>query len=232
MALQSQYAQELKRHSITFENGGDLAPLIKQLATKKVVMLGESSHGTHEFYQWRSLISQKLIIDHGFDFIAVEGDWPACQKVNEFIQGQEKSNARAALSNLNRWPTWMWANTEMIGLIDEIYTQNCDFSRNIGFHGMDVYSFYESMDEVVKKLDQLMPELAMKVRDYYSCMSAFSRDEMTYARSLFKAPEGCKDEIIGALQDLLTSRIGEGEHSSAFIDVIQNARIVKNAENY
>lgn len=232
MAALSNYAQELKKHGLSFQDENELTPLIERLASKKVVMLGESSHGTHEFYQWRSLISSKLISEHGFNFIAVEGDWPSCQKVNEFIRGEEKVNARAALSHFTRWPTWMWANTDIIGLIDELYSQNCDFGRDVGFHGLDVYSLYESMDEVVAKLEKILPEQAAVAREYYSCMSAFSRDEMTYARSLFKAPEGCKKEIVELLQSLLAHRMIEDKKSSTYYDVIQNAKIVNNAENY
>src|SRR5690348_6309197 len=88
----------------------DLAPLIDELKDARVVMLGESSHGTHEFYEWRRLISEWLITKHGFNFIAVEGDWPACQAVDRYIRYAEGSDARSTLQAFHRWPTWMWAN--------------------------------------------------------------------------------------------------------------------------
>lgn len=232
MGYLSTYGVDLKKSSFSFLNEEELTPLIEKIASKKIVMLGESSHGTHEFYRWRRLISQELIANHGFDFIAVEGDWPACQKINQFINGKDKINAREVLSHFTRWPTWMWANTDMIELVDWLYSQNCDFERSVGFHGLDVYSLYESMDEVVRKLESNWPDLAGMAREFYSCMNAFGRDEMTYARSLFKAPEGCKQEIINTLQELMGQKISAGEQKQVYFDVVQNAKIVKNAESY
>jgi erythromycin esterase len=217
----------------------DLAPLIDKIKGARVVMLGEASHGTHEFYEWRRLISEWLIAKHGFDFIVVEGDWPSCQAVDRYIKGFDLTpDARTALGAFRRWPTWMWANTEIVRLAEWLRTHNAAAARGapVGFHGLDVYSLFESMQVVVERLEAINPFLARRARARYSCFDSFWEDEWRYARSLLESAEGCEQEVVSTLRDLLALRLRPekpGTRAEEWLfDARQNARVVANAEHY
>lgn len=227
------FGDEIVKKAIPFTHMGDLAPLIDSIKDKKIVMLGESSHGTKEYYQWRSSITKELIMNHGFNFISVEGDWPPCQIVNRYIAHDEGVSAYQALLNFSRWPTWMWANHEMVDLVDWLKSYNRSKLDPVGFHGLDVYSLYESIDQVINQLNKIDPAMAMKATHYYSCFDSFRHDERAYARSLFNAREGCKKQVINALNETLNYKLHLYSEKREFLfDAIQNARIVCNAENY
>lgn len=206
----------------------DISDLINEIKDKKVVMLGESSHGTSEYYQQRTRISLELIKNHGFQFIAVEGDWPPCQKVSAYIAEDDSSDATHVLRAFDRWPTWMWANTDVAQLLDEIKSTGL----KPGFHGLDVYSLIDSIDETVKSLHKIDPSLAKEVRVLYSCFGPFYLDEKEYARSLLQFPEGCRDEVISALEKTLRIKLTDASREPYLFDAIQNAKIIKNAERY
>ncbi|MBD0333361.1 MAG: erythromycin esterase family protein, partial [Chitinophagaceae bacterium] len=124
-------------------NEQDLDILLKEIGDARIVLLGESTHGTSEYYTWRTAISKRLIQEKGFDFIAVEGDWDDCYKVNEFIKGppQDSTAVIRLLQQYNRWPTWMWSNHEIASLVHWLnqYNQNKSAENKTGFYGMDVY---------------------------------------------------------------------------------------------
>lgn len=211
----------------------DAAFIVDRLASARVVMLGESSHGTHEFYEWRRWISMELIKNHGFRFIAVEGDWPACGDVNDFIHDRRsKHGVYEALRGFQRWPTWMWANQEVARLVEELKIYNARAGTPAGFYGLDVYSLFESIDQVLWRLAKIDPKLAEHARLYYSCFDPANRDEKLYARSLIRNPAGCEAEVVGALQSVLEQKVATAARRSKLFDVQQNARIVKNAERY
>ncbi len=220
---------EIVKRSVPFVDMDDFSPLIKSLKDKQVVMLGESTHGTREFYEWRSLISAELIQNHGFSFIAVEGDWPACEAVNKHIQEPSAKSSFETLGNFSRWPTWMWGNQEMVKLMDWLVEWNASSSRKIGFHGLDVYSLYESIDEIIHCLKKADPALARKAQEYYSCFDPFRHDERAYASSLFKFPQGCEREVRMALEEILVNGLDSADE---YFDMAQNARIIQNAERY
>lgn len=227
------FGDEIVRKAIPFTQMGDMSPLIDSIKDKRIVMLGESSHGTKEYYQWRSAISKELILNHGFNFISVEGDWPPCQNVNRYITHDEGLNSYQVLLDFSRWPTWMWANHEMVELIDWLKSHNRPKLDPVGFHGLDVYSLYESIDQVIAQLNKVDPALAMKATYYYSCFDSYRHDERAYARSLFNAHEGCKKQVINALNETLNYKLHQYSEKREFLfDAIQNARIVCNAENY
>ena len=126
----------LKRTSLPLENATDLDPLMNYIGDAKYVLLGEASHGTHEYYTWRAKITQRLIQEKGFSFVGVEGDWPDCYKVNSYIKGFPDSgkNSYDILHSFNRWPTWMWANWEVAALGEWLYNYNQTLKRHkIGF---------------------------------------------------------------------------------------------------
>src|SRR5215216_4587297 len=137
---EKQAVQLIKDRSLTIESKKDLDRLIEKIGEACIVLLGEASHGTHEFYTWRTYISQQLIKEKGFDFIAVEGDWPDCYRINQYIKGEaEEKKAIDILKKFNRWPTWMWANWEIASLTEWLYQFNIDLppKKKIGFYGLD-----------------------------------------------------------------------------------------------
>lgn len=212
-----------------FQKKEDLSALIESIKDKKIVMLGESSHGTSEFYKWRMEISRELIENHGFNFIAVEGDWPPCQKINSFVrQNDSAQDPLSVLKNFSRWPTWMWGNYEVLSLMEWMseFNQNT-FSDDlkVGFHGLDVYSLYESISEMGALLSKIDPDLADKVMRYYSCFEPYLHDEKAYARSLFKYPDGCQSQVAEALFELFKKKVND-------LEILQNGYIIEQAERY
>lgn len=225
---QSFFNAHLKKHATPFGSIDDFSSLIETYKDKKVVMIGESSHGTHEFYAWRARISKELIEKHGFNFIAVEGDWPACHKIHERIQNRLREDPLKTLSNFSRWPTWMWGNLEMVEVVNWLSDWN-EHGHSVGFHGLDVYSLYESIDQVKKSVAKRNPEILEAVQEFYSCFDPYLHNEKAYAKSLFQYPEGCAEEVSFALEEILKSNI---QHDEGFFDAIQNAKIIRNAEKY
>jgi erythromycin esterase len=141
----------------TLEKSADLKPLFDQIESDNIhyVLLGEASHGTSEFYKWRAEITKHLVSEKGFSFIAVEGDWPDCYRVNRYVKGiSSDENAYDILYSFNRWPTWMWANREILDLIEWLKGYNTTLSeeKKVGFYGLDVYSLWESLEAVIKYL--------------------------------------------------------------------------------
>lgn len=226
---QDRILRELSDRAVAFDSISDLAPLIEMIKDKKVVMLGEASHGTKEFYDWRSRISRELVEKHGFHFIAVEGDWPPCQEVNRYVHFRNDLSAFETLSGFSRWPTWMWANDQMLGTVQWMREWNRFSDVPVSFHGLDVYSLYESLDEVVAILQSFDLDLAQTLKQYYACFDPYRHNEMAYVRSLVKLPEGCGAVVIKALQELLVLRERDREE---IFDATQNASVVLNADRY
>lgn len=224
--------EAIEQNAVPLRNRLDMNALIKWISQSKIVMLGEATHGTQEFYEWRRLISQELIAHYGFNFIAVEGDWPPCSALNRFIHHKSPhEDATLVLEKFQRWPTWMWANTEIVKLAQWLKKYNQ--THNIGFYGLDVYSLFESIDEVIKQLQTIDPSLARRVQVQYECLDPFQRNEKAYVKYLTYFPNGCEAHVLNALKELLKIRIDEmSAQEEHLLDAQQNARIVKNAENY
>ena len=201
----------ISQSAYPLKSKADLKPLFDRIGDARIVMLGEASHGTHEYYTWRTHISKYLIEQKGFDFIAVEGDWPDCYRLNRFIKGYDIENKSAfkLLQTFNRWPTWMWANTEIVRLAAWLKAHNAKTAdgNRAGFYGLDVYSLFESIDEILRRLGKIDPALARTVRARYECFDRFGNDEKEYARSLAAAPRGCGEEVARNLRDLLSLRL-------------------------
>lgn len=144
----------LIRNSIELNSVNDLDALIDKIGDAKYVLLGEASHGTHEYYTWRTEISKKLIEQKGFSFIAVEGDWPDCYRLDRYVKNYVDAGKSAydVLHAFNRWPTWMWANWEIVALAEWLRKHNEKLPKNrkAGFYGLDVYSLWESLEAIIK----------------------------------------------------------------------------------
>jgi erythromycin esterase-like protein len=157
----------------------------------------------------------------------VEGDWPDCQKINAYIHGESQQGVRETMAGFRRWPTWLWANEE-IALLAEWMRENRG-----SFYGLDVYSLFESISVIADHAQGLDPEVARRITEDYSCFDAYGGDEIRYARSLLQAPEGCEDEVVHALEEILALRMeGAASSKEKIFDMEQNARVIKNAEKY
>lgn len=205
----------------------DLKSLAEKISNKKVVMLGEATHGSSEFYAYRAILSEILIREHGFNFVAVEGDWPDASRLRRYIRKGEGKNARSVLKQIHRWPLWMWANEEVVSFAETLRFYQC------GFYGLDVYSLYDSIAEVVRFLKKTDPLLAKKVEERYACLEKFKGSEIAYSQSLLKGEKNCESEAVSNLEDILRLRM-ENEHDDGelIFDAQQNARVVRNAEKY
>jgi erythromycin esterase-like protein len=224
------------------ENSVNLDPLLEQIGKNNVqyVLLGEASHGTSEFYSWRSEITKRLIKEKGFSFIAVEGDWPDCYSVNRYIKGISDSGKSAydVLYSFNRWPTWMWANREIINLVEWLreYNKKLSEEQRVGFYGLDVYSLWESMEAVIKYLRKIDPEAAKTAIEAYRCFEPYGKSVEDYARATTFVPESCEDEVIDMLIHLHSKsnqyKSNGLARREAYFNAEQNAIVAKNAELY
>ncbi len=220
-------------------NINDIDLLLDRIGESQFVLLGEASHGTSEFYQWRSEISKRLIKERGFSFIAVEGDWPDCFKVNRYIKGYPDSGKSAydILHSFNRWPTWMWANKEMVELVEWLKEYNLENNEQnkVGFYGLDLYSLWESMDEIIKYLKKVDPSALNNVLDAYNCFEPYNREEEKYAHATAFVPENCEEEVIEmllSLQNKTDIYNKNGKNKEDYFAVEQNAITAKDAERY
>lgn len=214
----------------------DLDALMDFIGDSKHVFLGEASHGTHEFYTWRTAISKKLIEEKGFDFIAVEGDWPDCYKLNRFVKSYDFQNQKPEeiLKTFDRWPSWMWANWEVVALLEWMKNFNKTKAANqkAGFYGLDVYSLWESMEAIVGYLEKYDPESAKLVKKALKCLEPYGEDEIKYARAQFSVSASCKDPLIKMLSEIKRKSINYNHDAEAALNTEQNAQVAVNAERY
>jgi erythromycin esterase len=215
-------------------NSKDLDPLLERIGDSRLVLLGEASHGTHEYYTWRSAITRRLIEEKGFNFIAVEGDWPDCYRINRYIKGFADANKKPehVLGNFNRWPTWMWANWEIAAMVSWLKEYNTGRSANkrAGFYGLDVYSLWESLEALInylKKTDPATAKIAEKVMD---CFSAYEKNERLYAINSLSA--SCQNEVVQLLKEIRLKASHYNQDPEAAINTVQNAFVAVEAENY
>jgi erythromycin esterase-like protein len=214
--------------------------LLARLGRTRFALLGEASHGSHEFYAERVALTQALVTQHGSNAIVVEADWPDAWRVNRYIRGRsDDGDADAALSGFQRFPTWMWRNTVMVELLEWLREYNRDrpVSQQVGFYGMDLYSMYASIAAVLKYLDRVDPDAAKRARSRYACFEHFGEDSQAYGYAAsFGMKASCEDEVIQQLRDM-NQRTGElmvgssDDRAEAFF-AQQNARLVRNAEEY
>jgi erythromycin esterase len=212
-----------------------LEPLFKDIAGSNIVMLGEASHGTHEYYTWRTAISKKLIEEKKFQFIAVEGDWPDCYRINRYVKGYSDAGTDIAklLKSFDRWPTWMWANWEVAALAEWLreYNQSLPIEKRVGFYGLDVYSLWDSMKAMMSYLDKEDKQAAQSVKKAILCFEPFNEDEHQYARWSLN-DHNCRDEVIALLKEIrLKAQYLDGDREAGF-NTEQNALIAVNAERY
>jgi erythromycin esterase-like protein len=230
-------AAEIGRSARPLQSAGDIDPLLDVIGDARYVLLGEATHGTAEFYDWRAAISMRLIREKGFSFIAVEGDWPDCYRVNRYVKERDGAgdSAEDVLHAFARWPTWMWANREVIALAEELRAHNhrSPVARQVGFYGLDVYSLWESMAAVVEYLERIDPAAARVARRAYSCFDPYYDDVQEYARATALVPTSCEDETVAMLRTIRARAPAYREDGrEPYFDAEQNALTTRNAERY
>jgi erythromycin esterase-like protein len=220
----------------------DYDPLLKSIGTARFALLGEASHGTHEFYRERAEVTKRLITEKGYTAVAVEADWPDAYRVNRYVRGEsDDRDAREALGGFKRFPTWMWRNTVVVEFVEWLRAYNDALpggSTKVGFYGLDLYSLYTSIEAVLGYLDKVDPEAARRARARYSCFEHFGEDTTSYAyAAAYGAAESCEPAVVEQLVELrrraseLANRDGRVARDE-FFHAEQNARLVKNAEEY
>lgn len=220
----------------------DYDPLMDLIGDARFVLIGEASHGTHEFYRERAEITKRLIQEKGFTAVAVEADWPDAYRVNRYVRGvSDDTTSAEALSGFDRFPAWMWRNTVVVNFVDWLREYNNALPQNAkkaGFYGLDLYSMHASMEAVLGYLDKIDPEAAKRARYRYSCFEQFGEDSQSYGYAAsFGLTKPCEDAAVKQLKEL-QGRTGEYAQADGQVaeDELfyaeQNARLVKNAEKY
>lgn len=212
--------------------------LLNEIGDADVVLLGESTHGTREFYETRAYITQRLIEEKGFNGVAVEGDWPEVYEINRYIHGKKYTSAAEALGVFDKFPTWMWRNVSMLKHIEWLKEYNATHENSISIYGLDLYSLYASIDAVINYLESIDPIAAEEARIYYSCFEHYNRDPQAYAYAVFtKTRRSCEQEVLKQLQTMqqhtwdLFQRNQHDSVDKAFY-AEQNARLIQHAEEY
>jgi erythromycin esterase len=214
----------------------DLAPLVDQVGHARYVCIGEASHGTHEYYRWRALLSRKLIEEHDFTWIGVEGDWPDCWQINRWVRGQadQDLDVFAVLARFERWPTWMWANDDVAEFL--VWLRQLNATRpeheRVGFYGLDVYSLWDSLLEIISWLDAHEPDAVPAAMHAWRCFVPYREDPHQYAWATRLVPDSCEADVV-ALLVAVRGRAGAwpSDDEAAF-DALQNAEIAAGAERY
>lgn len=225
-----------KAHSLyhKLNSNPDLDPLLESIGEAKYVLLGEASHGTHEYYTWRAQISKRLIKEKGFSFIAVEGDWPDCYKINKWIKNPEDhQKIQDVLSQFKRWPTWMWANWEIAAFASWLkqHNSNKPEKEKIGFYGLDVYSLWESLEIMVNYLEKEDPETAILAKNAFQCFEPY-REKDSYASVFSTANRDCKEEVTKLLKEVRENSHRYNQEKEADINAEINSLVMANAEKY
>jgi erythromycin esterase-like protein/predicted phosphoribosyltransferase len=220
----------------------DYAPLMDRIGDARLVLLGEASHGTHEFYRERAEITKRLLTEKGFMAVAVEADWPDAYRVNRYVRGTgDDVDAKEALADFRRFPTWMWRNTDVVEFVEWLRAHNEVLppgATKTGFYGLDLYSLHASMKAVLRYLERVDPEVAPRARARYACFDHFGEDAQVYGLITGTGlAKSCEDEVVSQLVELQRRTAEYARHDGRatedeLFNAEQNARVVKNAEAY
>ena len=224
--------------ALPLRDPADLDPLLERIGDARIVAIGEASHGTHEYYAWRAALTRRLVTERGFGLVAVEGDWPDCYRVNRSVKLRPGADVdpRDALDAFSRWPTWMWANDDVVDFCRWLRDVNAERveGERVGFYGLDVYSLWDSMHELVGWLRDNEPEHVDTAVRALHCFEPFGEDGAEYAFAGRFAPTTCEQAAVDVLHHLCAER-GRAEAETdleARFSAEQNAAVVVDAERY
>ncbi|MCR4264660.1 protein-L-isoaspartate(D-aspartate) O-methyltransferase [Nitratireductor sp. ZSWI3] len=208
--------------------------LFDRFADRRIVLLGEASHGTSEFYRARAAITRRLVEEHGFDFVAVEADWPDAAAIGRHVKGLPP---RPDAPPFQRFPAWMWRNTQVSAFVRWLHGHNAKRegpAHRAGFYGLDIYNMSASIEAVLTYLDRIDREAAAAARERYGCLTPWQREPSTYGRAMLTSGyRKCEEAVIAQCRDLLAKELEYAAHDGeGYLDAVQNARLVKAAEEY
>jgi protein-L-isoaspartate(D-aspartate) O-methyltransferase len=212
--------------------------MLERIGDARLVLLGEATHGTSEFYRFRDRLTRELVTRKGFDFVAVEADWPDAARVDRWVRGGRPRLAERPPEGapFSRFPTWMWRDREVADFVAWLQSRNArtEPERRVGFHGLDIYSLHASIDAVLRYLERVDPEAAKVARLRYGCLTPWERDPALYGRAaLTRRFAICEREVVATLVELFERRLDyAARDGEQFLDALQNARVVAAAERY
>lgn len=219
----------------------DFSSVLERCKHARYVLIGEASHGTHEFYRIRAQITKQLIEDCGFRAVAIEGDWPDAHRIHRYVQGDgTDATALGALGGFDRFPIWMWRNADMLDFVGWLRSHNelLPAARKVGVFGLDLYSMYRSMDAVISYLESVDQEAARRAKERYACFDRFGEDVERYARNVGSGlSASCRNEAIAQLFEMQRRTFSDaakdaGTAAERRFVAEQNARVVASAEEY
>ncbi len=228
---------DVRDHARPLRDPADLDPLLERIGDARFVLLGEASHGTHEFYSWRAALTRRLITEHGFSFVAVEGDWPDCWAVHRSVvlDPDAPTDPATVLAGFERWPTWMWANREVVRFTRWLRRHNAALpaERRVGFFGLDVYSLWDSLRSILDYLHEHEPEHVDAAVAAFRCFEPYAEDPQAYALATHLVPTSCEDPVLVMLRELRRVRehARDGSPDERF-DAEMNALVAAGAEAY
>ena len=227
---------EIRSLARPLNTAADLDGLVRLSADARFVCLGEASHGTREYYRWRAVLSRRLIEEHGFTWIGVEGDWPDCWRINRWVRGEadQQLDARQLLAGFERWPTWMWANHEVAEFLAWLRDWNLNLPdrRRVGFYGLDVYSLWDSLREIFNWLDANAAGSLQAALQAWQCFVPFRKDPQRYAWGSRLVPRSCEADVVALLREVRRHALHRMHQDPSAFDAVQNAIIAANAERY
>jgi erythromycin esterase-like protein len=224
---------DIQRRATPLRTGEDLDRLVTMADSRRLVAIGEASHGTHEYYHWRERLTRRLIQDQGFTWIGVEGDWPDCWRIDRWVRGvsDQHLDARGVLARFERWPAWMWANAEVADFLDWLHSWNSARtpSRRVGFYGLDVYSLWDSLARIIEWLAEHAPESLPSAMRAWQCFAPYHDDPQRYAWTTRLVPQTCETDVVNLLVEVRRRAAADGDDA---FDAQQNAAIAVEAERY
>ncbi len=226
---------EIRSLARPLSRSADLDRLVDAVGTARFVCLGEASHGTHDYYAWRAELSRRLIVERGFTWIGVEGDWPDCWRINRWVRGQDDQDLDVGevLGRFERWPTWMWANREVASFLAWLRAWNLGrpLPQRVGFYGLDVYSLWDSLRETISWLEAHAPDALPAAMRAWQCFVPYQEDPHRYAWSTRLVPESCEPDVVALLVEVRRRTRHLVDDEDAF-DAAQNAEVAAGAEHY
>ncbi|AZC12414.1 erythromycin esterase family protein [Microbacterium sp. ABRD28] len=215
--------------------GGDAAfdALVDAARGRRFIAIGEASHGTHEFYAWRARLTRRLVEEGGVTWIGVEGDWPDCWRIDRWVRGIADTDldARGVLAGFDRWPTWMWANSDVADFLDALRDHNARLpaAERTGFYGLDVYSLWDSLARIMAWLRERQPDALPLAARAWQCFAPFDEDPHRYAWNTRLVPASCETDVVELLTEVRQRVAADGDDA---FDALQNATVAVEAEKY
>ncbi len=235
--IEKESIELISKHKISLIKPNDLKQIVNAAKNSKLVLLGESTHGTSEYYYWRAEISKQLIEKEGFNFIAVEGDWASLYKLNQYVKllSNDFPNSREIMKTFSRWPQWLWANEDTESLIEWMrkYNKKLPLEKRVGFYGIDVYGQWDAMEQVLSYFRKYFPNYEERISEKMNCYGAYSQDDWRYSQALMAGAKSCATQLNKSLELIyrLNSEIAQ-ENIHKYFHTKQSAYVVKNAEIY